>query len=124
MLIISFGWTTPALFAGRKTVTRRRWAQSHASKFKAGSLAAAYNHLPRIHGHRVAIIRILRQPYLEPASQMPPEDFENEGFQFMLEQGLTIDGIQPHVFWEAWKASSEPLWVVRFQLISRLEQPQ
>lgn len=41
MRIISFAWTSPALLAGAKTVTRRDWDDSYARRFSAGELVAA-----------------------------------------------------------------------------------
>jgi hypothetical protein len=38
MMTISFAWTTPALLAGHKTVTRRDWDAEYAIRFAAGQL--------------------------------------------------------------------------------------
>ena len=45
-MIISFAKTTGALLAGKKTVTRRDWPESHAKKYKAGDVAIAYDKQP------------------------------------------------------------------------------
>lgn len=59
-MIISFAWTTQALLAGRKTVTRREWTDGHAAKFKPGDLVDAWDKLPRCKGSKkVAVIRII-----------------------------------------------------------------
>ena len=59
-MIISFAWTTPALLAGKKTVTRREWSDAHAAKFKPGDLVDAWDKLPRCKdSKKVAVIRII-----------------------------------------------------------------
>ncbi len=58
-MIISFAWTTPALLAGKKTVTRREWSDKHAAKFKPGDLVDAWDKSPRFKGKKVAVIRIV-----------------------------------------------------------------
>ena len=50
--IISFAWTTPALLAGRKTVTRRDWSDRYALLFHADDFVAGYNRSPRHGGRR------------------------------------------------------------------------
>ena len=76
MKIISFAWTTPALLAGRKTVTRREWAHSHAKGFQNAQLVQAYDKAPFLGGKRVAIIRLTQAPRLEPISEAPDSDHE------------------------------------------------
>lgn len=38
---ISFAWTTPALLAGRKTVTRRHWDRRYAGRGEKGAIVPA-----------------------------------------------------------------------------------
>jgi len=121
-VIISFGWTTPALLAGIKTVTRRDWNPKHAARFHAGDLIDAWNTSPRnIRGSpcKVATIRLTNDPYQEWTNEAPEDDYEKEGFRWLEEHGLTINGISPGVLWDRWDSPFEHqcLWVVRFQLI-------
>lgn len=59
-MIISFAYTTDALLAGQKTVTRRDWAPSHAAKFYPGLVVDAWSRNPRVPGARkVAEIQIV-----------------------------------------------------------------
>lgn len=90
MKIISFAWTTPALLAGRKTVTRRDWQLGYASGFHAGDLVAAYNRSPRHGGRQVATIRLTRAPYLESTKEAPPEDYEAEGLAYLDSIGAKV----------------------------------
>jgi len=118
MRIISFAYTTPALLARRKTVTRREWKGTYARSFHAGDLVAAYDKSPRSGGHQVATIRLTCEPYPECTADIPPYDYENEGFQYMEEVGLLVQGIHPRIFWRSWKSAKLVLWVVRFRIVS------
>ena len=119
MKIISFGKTTPALLAGRKTVTRREWAAKHAASFAAGELVQAWNQSPRVKGsHRVGTIRLTEEPYLEQSDKIPLTDYEREGFGYLDEQGLRLgDNMEPGVLWRHWYSFPADLWVVRFELV-------
>ncbi len=106
--IISFAWTTDALLTGRKRVTRRRWKDSYARRFKAGDLVEAYDRLPRFGGKRVATIRLTCDPYKERLADMPPEDLEAEGGLWKSKEDFVRAlGGDP----------DETVWVVRFELV-------
>jgi hypothetical protein len=65
MKIISFAWTTPALLAGSKCVTRREWDKKYAESFEAGEYVQAFDKSPRAGGKCVAIIELTQKPYLQ-----------------------------------------------------------
>jgi len=119
MRIISFGWTTAALLAGRKTVTRRLWKAPYARRFHKGDLLAAYDRSPRIGGKHVATIRLTADPYLESTADAPPEDYAGEGFDYLTELGKNVDGMPPASLWRVWHwpQTAQMLWVVRFELV-------
>lgn len=120
MRIISFAWTTPALIAGRKTVTRREWVDGYALTFHAGDLAAAFDRSPRYGGHQVATIRLTRDPYKESTALAPEGDYEAEGFTYLADRGVMVDGLPPAALWRAWYLHPQLLWVVRFELVTTL----
>ena len=117
MKIISFAWTTPALLASQKTVTRRDWKKAHALSFHADELVQAYDRGPRIGGHQVATIRLTQDPYLEYSTVIPPLDWFNEGFDYLMNHGITLNGLPALAVWEGWHTKVRLLWVVRFNLI-------
>lgn len=119
MKIISFAWTTPALMAGRKTVTRREWSEGYARRFHADEEVAAYDRNPRHGGRQVATIRLTRDPYRESTRSAPEEDYEGEGFAFLQEQGVKVDGLPPRVLWRAWHLYPQEMWVIRFEVVER-----
>jgi hypothetical protein len=116
-MIVSFSWTTPALLAGAKTCTRRHWSPSHARKIQDGQLVDAWDRLPRVKGARkVATIRITAAPELQSTAQIPDSDWEAEGFDWMTRWGSRDDAQTARAIWDAWRATSQILYVVRFEL--------
>ncbi|MFA7248069.1 MAG: hypothetical protein WC273_00375 [Dehalococcoidia bacterium] len=124
MRIISFAETTPALLAGRKTVTRREWKESYAYALNPGDLLQAWDKNPRTgKGKRVGTIRLTAAPRLEAARDVPDEDWEGEGFAYLAEHGLTLfGGATPREVFDGWRRSTNSLWVVRFELVELLTE--
>lgn len=124
-MIISFAWTTPALLAGQKTVTRRDWTPQHAARFHAGQLLDAWNYSPRVvqrNPHKVAVIRLLQDPYLELSSEIPAADWYAEGFEYAMQHDLRFrHDVTAKDVWEFWKAEPHYQWVVRFEVVELLE---
>lgn len=118
MKIISFAWTTEALLAGVKKVTRREWSQPYAQSFKAGELIAAYDRSPRSGGKKVATILITDKPYQEYVGSANMAEYHAEGLYWMRQEGLTIQGLTPSEFWTNWQRRNPLVWVVRFKLVS------
>ncbi len=125
MKIISFSWTTPALLAGEKTVTRRDWKERHATAFHEGDLVQAWDKVPFAGGKKIAIIRLTQRPYLEDISGAWNSDYWAEGFNYMTREGIAfpdkgapVSGIPDFPAWLRWKATGVSLWVVRFKLES------
>jgi uncharacterized protein YqfB (UPF0267 family) len=119
--VISFAWTTPALVAGRKTVTRREWSDAYAARFHEGDLIQAWNRQPRFKGaQRVATIRLTADPYPERLCDIPDEDWEGEGFAYLTDIGATVQKITPIELWAHWKVTDDRLYVVRFELVEVL----
>jgi hypothetical protein len=121
MHIIVFSWTAPALLAGRKTVTRRAWKESHARRFKRGQMVQAYDRSPQWGGQPIALLRLTQAPYLDSTADMPDADYEAEGFAYLDEHpslrpttGLLKPGQPLRVFFEQWRAIGDMMWVVRF----------
>lgn len=119
MLLISFAWTTAALQALAKSCTRRDWTDDYAAKFirayERGDLVAAWNQLPRVHGHRIGTIKLTERPYRQRTSLMTEQDYRDEGLLWMEQRGLTIDGRTPRQFFEGWQTQDLNLWVIRLK---------
>lgn len=125
-MIVSFGWTTPPLLHGVKTVTRREWTDEYAAKFREGMTLDAWNTSPRnvrANPHKVATIRLTAPVLRQPAREAPESDYEAEGLAWMAERGMKVDGLRAEVFWRAWGISNPLLYVVRFEVVEYLEGP-
>lgn len=116
-MIISFAWTTEALLAGHKTVTRRQWVEKHASKFREGEIVQAYDRNPRNKGSMVADLRVESIIY-ERTSFMPDSDYRAEGFAYLY--GKYGDERASKMAFKAWRSADVPLWVVRFTLLDHI----
>lgn len=125
MKIISFAYTTAALLAGQKTVTRRYWKPTHAASFKPGEIVQAWDKSPRFGGKKVAEIKILAI-YQENTKDMPNSHYAKEGFKYMLDNNIPIGkrGKTPImtdvVYWRAWKAAQDDVYVVVFEVMEIL----
>ena len=104
--IISFAWTTDALLAGKKTVTRRDWDDKYAHRFKAGEVAAAYDKSPRFGGKKVAEVKLTREPFKQWLHEVTDADEALEG-------GLWGSG---RAYREA-MGEDRQVWVVEFELL-------
>lgn len=127
-MILSFGWTTPALLAGAKTCTRRDWKPEHAARFKAGMLVDAWNSLPRNvakNPRKVAVIRLTQDPVLEFTTDAREDDWFAEGFDYLNQHGALINGVSPAALWDQWTSpdTGRQLYVVRFEVVELLEAP-
>lgn len=117
-MIVSFAWTTPALLAGAKTMTRRDWSPSHAAHFKAGMLVDAWDKNPRTgKGRKVATIRITRDPYQAPIGPgiLGPRDFNREGFAYLLGWPETARIVRRVL--DDWRDNPRQVYVLEFDLV-------
>ena len=124
-MILSFAWTTPALLAGEKTVTRRDWKEQHARKFYRGQVVQAYDRSPRFKGRHVANILIEDPPRIESTADAPEADYIAEGFKHLTAIGALVDGHTPQELWQLWHDEPRQMYVVRFKLLEpRLVEPR
>lgn len=125
--VVSFAWTTGALLAGHKTVTRRDWHYGYAERFHAGDVLDAYDKSRRVGGQKVATIRLTHDPILEPVAAMTDADYWDEGFSWLyghptqlpahlFGQPASRESFSPAGF-NRWRASGETLWTVRYELL-------
>jgi hypothetical protein len=121
MKIISFAWTTPALLAGAKTCTRRDWKILYALRFHKDDVCLAYDRQPRFKGKPIATIRLTADPYQENTKYAPTTDYAAEGFAWLKEHGILVDGkYDVDMLWKVWKMDGFYKWVVRFELLEIL----
>lgn len=119
-MIVSFAWTTPALLAGAKTVTRRDWTPQHAAHFHRGDVVDAWSKSPRAHGEKVARILITRDPWVQMSNAVKPDDWTREGFEWFAWNGTPEDRLRVDAIWMGWRTTPRPLYVVEFELVEVL----
>lgn len=124
-MILSFGYTTAALLAGVKTVTRRDWKprtlDSYRQALVTGNTVDGYNTSPRVGGTWIAVVK-LKGIAVEPISAMPDSDYEAEGFAWLHARGQRPPKSAPFPdfsrgSFDAWRASGATVTVVRFKLV-------
>ncbi len=123
MKIISFGWTSEALLAGVKTVTRRDWKPSFVNQWSVGDQAQAWDKNPRAGGKRIGTIEMTEPLTRQPTSSMTAQDYIDEGFEWMEANGLYMPagspwaGLSPAAAFDVWQGEDVPMWVVRFRVV-------
>ena len=118
MKSISFYHELSAFLSGAKTVTRREWKDSYAKTFKKGEIVAAYDKQRRFGGKKIGLIKLTQAPYKENISDMPKEDWVEEGFAMMTAEKKLINGRTPWNFYKRWIGEGKDFWVVRFRIVS------
>ena len=119
MKIISFSWTTPALLALQKTVTRRKWDDKYAKTFRRGDYVQAYDKSPRFGGKKIATIQLTSDPYKEWSNLC--SDWHAEGFEYLTQIGAKLNGKTPKEFFNDWKQHPRMLWVIRFEVVNLVQ---
>ena len=84
MAILSFALTCEEFLSGKKTVTRRNWADSHYAMWARlwdtdRHVHDAYDNNPRAGGTKIGRIMLTARPYRERLADMPNEDLIAEG---------------------------------------------
>lgn len=125
-LWISFSWTSAALLAGQKTVTRRDWDAAYARRFVRGREVIAYDRLPRNGGKPIARLRLTDDARYEPDAAAPDSDWDAEGFRwFQNRLGPRLKNgwdVSKHGF-NTWRTQGRSSWVVRFEVLEYLSGP-
>lgn len=124
MKIISFAWTSPALIAGHKTVTRRGWDDDYARRFRPREIVAAYNRSPRHRGEQIAQLRIVSVTF-EPDEDAPDSDYDAEGFAWLEAhpEALPKSGRLGYLervsraAYDQWRHEGGCSWVCRFEVV-------
>lgn len=94
-MILSFGWTAPALRAGAKTVTRRSWDRAYADTFNERHapgggdpavaperLVRAFDKQPYAGGREFGLLALVQAAEWQLLADLPEADFAAEGFEW------------------------------------------
>ena len=83
-MILSFALTTEEFLSGKKTATRRFFAERTIKSWQKAwdeerLIHKAYDKVARVGGKQIGEFRLTCQPYLERLGDMPLADLEAEG---------------------------------------------
>lgn len=83
----------------------------------------AYDRQPRFGGIKIAVIKLLRPPWLQQLSIMPDTDYYREGFEWIEEHPeykprRFREYSMRDVWWEM-QMSGGAMWVVEFKIIEQ-----
>lgn len=101
MAIISFSITKEEFLSGKKTVTRRDWAESHFEMWVRmwdtnRRVHDAYDTIPRAGGSKIGEFRLTDRPYMEKLADMPVTDLRAEGGMCStLQEFYDLVGLDP-----------------------------
>lgn len=126
-MIISFGWTSPALLAGEKSETRREWNRVYLQRmvrhYRQGrTILDAWNTSPRNvradpRPGKIATVMLTDEPRIETIETADGGTWAREGFEYLTLHGFRLDGLTPMELWSQWVENDPPLTVVRFKVI-------
>ena len=88
-----------------KTMTRRKWKDSHAKKFRKGLIVKAVDKLPYLGGQEICKIVITKDPYKQALKDMPVGDLKRERSPWKTKKEF-IDGLGGN--------PEEIVWVLEF----------
>lgn len=121
MKYISFAWTTAAVQARCKDVTRREWDDTYAARFQKGDVIGATDRTFRVGGKQFGVIRLLEKPYKESEAEMPDRDYAGEGFEFLEAfprfKPARWANVNLRVKFEDDRRYGDEFWVVRFEIL-------
>ncbi|KKL53620.1 hypothetical protein LCGC14_2273620, partial [marine sediment metagenome] len=114
---LSFGWLTPAVLAGQKTLSLRDWGPVEAQSWQRAQLAFCYDKEPSKGGNKMALLRISHTPYKRQANKLRNSEFYAAGLMYAQSMGLRHPkGLTPEQIWSKIKESSVEVWVVRYRV--------
>lgn len=125
MKIVSMAYTSPAVAAGKKCVTRRNWKESYAKTFHKGDSLEAWTRSPRNGGRPLALIRLTAEPVSEPVGIKRQEDgyaeleakeviriWNEEGFAYLdTPEGDLLEAAR------RWHDSQRGYWTIMFEIL-------
>jgi hypothetical protein len=120
---LTFGWLTIPMLEGQKTITLRDWGPTEGVQWQHGELFYAYDTPPVEDGRRLAILRVMQEPFVEFTAKLRMADYHKLGFSYaMANQLLTPSGRTALQVWEDLHNKPESLWLMRFVVERIFEQ--
>ncbi len=127
MKSISFSWTSAALVARAKDVTRREWNDEYADRFEKDEVIKATDRQVRFGGKLLGLIRLTAKPYWESEALMPDRDYAGEGYEWLDAhpwlKPKSWQGVDLKAKFEYDRRVGETVCVVRFAIEEMFAQP-
>lgn len=119
---IAFGWMSPALVTGNKSMIRQcSWSNEYAKCISDNEIFIALDKVRVNGGTDIALIRLTNAPYKQHRRETPESDYAPEGFEYfgnhpeMLPEHLKDVDLWEH--WADFKKQNSYVYVLRFEII-------
>ncbi len=120
---LDFGWLVQPMLEGQKTITLRDWGTVEGVQWMHGELFYAYDGAPVEGGRRLALCRVMQEPFEEFTAKLRMADYHKLGFSYAMAFGLKPpSGRTALEVWEDLHTNPQRLWLLRFQVERIFEQ--
>ncbi len=120
---LTFGWLVAPMLEGQKTITLRDWGPTEGVQWQHGELFYAYDTPPVEGGRRLAILRVMQEPFVEFTARLRMSDYHKLGFSYAMANRLMApSGRTALQVWEDLHNNPELLWLLRFAVERIFEQ--
>ena len=120
---LTFGWLAIPMLEGQKTITLRDWGPTEGVQWQHGELFYAYDTPPVEGGRRLAILRVMQEPFVEFTAKLRMADYHKLGFSYAMANRLMApSGRTALQVWEDLHNNPESLWLLRFAVERIFEQ--
>ncbi|KKL14495.1 hypothetical protein LCGC14_2515090, partial [marine sediment metagenome] len=120
---LTFGWLMVPTLEGQKTITLRDWGPIEGVQWKHGELFYAYDIPPSEGGRRLALLRVMQEPFVEFTARLRMADYHKLGFSYAMANQLTApSGRTALQVWEDLHNNPKSLWLLRFVVERVFEQ--
>ncbi len=120
---LTFGWLAVPMLEGQKTITLRDWGPTEGVQWQHGELFYAYDTPPVEGGRRLAILRVMQEPFVEFTARLRMSDYHKLGYSYAMANRLMApSGRTALQVWEDLHNNPESLWLLRFAVERIFEQ--
>ncbi len=120
---LTFGWLAVPMLEGAKTITLRDWGPTEGVQWQHGELFYAYDTPPVEGGRRLAILRVMQEPFVEFTARLRMSDYHKLGYSYAMANRLMApSGRTALQVWEDLHNNPESLWLLRFAVERIFEQ--
>jgi hypothetical protein len=120
---LTFGWLAIPMLEGQKTITLRDWGPTEGVQWQHGELFYAYDTPPVEGGRRLAMLRVMQEPFVEFTARLKMADYHKLGFSYAMANRLMApSGRTALQVWEDLHNNPQSLWLLRFAVERIFEQ--